>query len=233
MGGVLDLREEGTMMPQGINGYRAVIYDCDGVMFESFEANFAFYSKVLEKFGKPPLDRNSRETMHLLHTYSSKDVLARFFADDPREEAALSFAASIDYRELLPYMHLEDEFVETLQVLHNRVNLAVCTNRSNSMDLLLEDFGLTPYFGYVMTAAKVKNPKPHPEPLLRILEHYRITPREALFVGDSELDQRSAEAAGVPFVAYKSHLPGFARIGHHSEILALLETGNSSGILLP
>jgi phosphoglycolate phosphatase len=221
------------MMPQGINGYRAVIYDCDGVMFESFEANFAFYSKVLEKFGKPPLDRNSRETMHLLHTYSSKDVLARFFADDPREEAALSFAASIDYRELLPYMHLEDEFVETLQVLHNRVNLAVCTNRSNSMDLLLEDFGLTPYFGYVMTAAKVKNPKPHPEPLLRILEHYRITPREALFVGDSELDQRSAEAAGVPFVAYKSHLPGFARIGHHSEILALLETGNSSGILLP
>jgi phosphoglycolate phosphatase len=233
VGGVLDLREEGTMMPQGINGYRAVIYDCDGVMFESFEANFAFYSKVLEKFGKPPLDRNSRETMHLLHTYSSKDVLARFFADDPREEAALSFAASIDYRELLPYMHLEDEFVETLQVLHNRVNLAVCTNRSNSMDLLLEDFGLTPYFGYVMTAAKVKNPKPHPEPLLRILEHYRITPREALFVGDSELDQRSAEAAGVPFVAYKSHLPGFARIGHHSEILALLETGNSSGILLP
>jgi phosphoglycolate phosphatase len=233
MGGVLDLREEGTMMPQGINGYRAVIYDCDGVMFESFEANFAFYSKVLEKFGKPPLDRNSRETMHLLHTYSSKDVLARFFADDPREEAALSFAASIDYRELLPYMHMEEEFVETLQVLHNRVNLAVCTNRSNSMDLLLEDFGLTPYFGYVMTAAKVKNPKPHPEPLLRILEHYRITPREALFVGDSELDQRSAEAAGVPFVAYKSHLPGFARIGHHSEILALLETGNPSGTLLP
>lgn len=210
-------------MPQGINGYRTVIYDCDGVMFESFEANFAFYSKVMEKFGKPPLDRNSQEIMHLLHTYSSKDVLAHFFADDPREVAtALSFAASIDYRELLPYMHMEAGFIETLQILYKRVNLAVCTNRSNSMDLLLDDFGLTPYFGYVMTAAKVKNPKPHPEPLLKILEHYRISPREALFVGDSELDQRSAEAAGVPFVAYKSYLPGLARIEHHSEILALL-----------
>ncbi|MHC1698535.1 MAG: HAD family hydrolase [Geobacteraceae bacterium] len=211
-------------MPQGINGYRTVIYDCDGVMFESFEANFAFYSKVLEKFGRPPLDRNSQEIMHLLHTYSSKDVLARFFAGDPREEAAaLDFAASIDYRELLPYMQMEAEFVETLQALYKRVNLAVCTNRSNSMDLLLEDFGLSPYFSYVMTAAKVKNPKPHPEPLLKILEHYRISPREALFVGDSELDQRSAEAAGVPFVAYKSHFPGSARIERHSEILTFLE----------
>lgn len=214
-------------MAHGMNGYTTVIYDCDGVMFESFEANFAFYSKVLEKFGKAPLDRNSRETMHLLHTYSSKDVMARLFAGDPREEEALSFAGSIDYRELLPFMHMEDEFVETLQALYKRVNLAVCTNRSNSMDLLLEDFGLTSYFGFVMTAAKVTNPKPHPEPLLKILEHYRITPREALFVGDSELDQQSAEAAGVPFVAYKSNLPGVSRIEHHSEILALLENGNS------
>ncbi len=221
------------MTTQGINGYTTVIYDCDGVMFESFEANFAFYTKVLEKFGKPPLDRNSAEAMHLLHTYSSKDVLARFFAGDPREEAALSFAASIDYRELLPFMHMEEELVETLQALSSRVNLAVCTNRSNSMESLLDDFGLTTYFGYVMTAAKVKNPKPHPEPLLKILEHFQISPKEALFVGDSELDQRSAEAAGVPFVSYKSNLPGFARIEHHSEILALLETGNPSVNMQP
>jgi len=214
------------MMPRGPSNYTTVIYDCDGVMFESFEANFAFYSKVIDRFGKPPLDRNSAETMRLLHTYSSKDVLAKLFADDPREQAALSFAASIDYRELLPFMHLEEEFVETVQALHNRVNLAVCTNRSNSMEMLLEDFGLTSYFGYVMTAAKVKNPKPHPEPLLKILEHFQISPGEALFVGDSELDQRSAESAGVPFVAYKTNLPGFARIDHHSEILQLIETIN-------
>jgi len=211
------------MTPQGMNGYTTVIYDCDGVMFESFEANFAFYSKVLERFGKLPLDRNSTETMKLLHTYSSKDVLAQLFADDPREEAALRFASAIDYRELLPFMHMEEELLETLQALQSRVNLAVCTNRSTSMETLLEDFGLAPYFGYVMTAAKVENPKPHPEPLLKILEYYRITPGEALFVGDSELDQRSAEAAGVPFIAYKSNLPGCARIERHSEILRLLE----------
>jgi HAD superfamily hydrolase (TIGR01509 family) len=207
---------------RGLNGITTVIYDCDGVIFESFEANFAFYSKIVERFALSPLDRNNEETMRLLHTYSSRDVLASLFEGDPREEEALRFAATIDYRELLPFLRMEEGFVETLDVLRNRVNLAVCTNRSTSVEMLLEDFGLTAYFDYVMTAAKVRNPKPHPEPLLKILEHYRIGPRQALFVGDSELDRRAAEAAGVPFVAYKADLPGMVRIERHPEILRLI-----------
>jgi len=194
-------------------------------MFDSFEANFAFYAKVLEAFGMPPLDRANADAMHLLHTYSSRDVLARLFCGDPREEAALRFAGSIDFRELLPFMHLEEGFVETLRILHNRFNLAVCTNRTTSMEMILDDFGLTRFFGFVMTAAKVDHPKPHPEPLLKILEHYRISPEEALFVGDSELDQRSAYAAGVPFVAYKADLPCYTRIERHADILKLVANG--------
>lgn len=210
------------MTGQAPKAVTTVIYDCDGVMFESFEANFAFYSKVLEHFGKSSLDRCDDETMRLLHTYSSRDVLASLFAGDPREEEALRFAASIDYRELLPYMHMEEGLLDTLEALRGRVNLAVCTNRSTSVDMLLQDFGLTSYFSFVMTALKVANPKPHPEPLLKILDYYRIDPMEALFVGDSELDRRSAEAAGVPFVAYKADLPCLARIDHHPDILKLI-----------
>jgi phosphoglycolate phosphatase len=202
--------------------FKAVIYDCDGVIFESFEANFAFYSKVLAKFNKTALDRNDMETMRLLHTYSSKDVVANLFADDPREADALRYAATIDYRELLPLMQMEAGFVETVAALHGRVNLAICTNRSTSVEMLLETFGLTSYFSFVMTAAKVANPKPHPEPLLKILEHYRICPDDALFVGDSELDQLAAAAAGVPFVAYKTDLPCLTRIVHHTDILQLV-----------
>jgi HAD superfamily hydrolase (TIGR01509 family) len=206
----------------GLNGITTVIYDCDGVMFESFEANFAFYSKIVEHFGLPALERANEETMRLLHTYSSRDVLAKLFYDDPREEEALRFAAGIDYRELLPFLRMEEGLVETLEALRNRVKLAVCTNRSTSVEMLLEDFGLTPYFSCVMTAAKVRNPKPHPEPILKILEYFRISPREALFVGDSDLDRRAAEAAGVPFIAYKADLSCMRRIDHHPDILQLL-----------
>ena len=57
-------------------------------------------------------------------------------------------------------------------------------------------FGLDGYFSCIMTASRVSCPKPHPEPLLKVLEHYAIQPSEALFVGDAEVDRRAAAGAG-------------------------------------
>ncbi|HEY6872745.1 MAG TPA: HAD family hydrolase [Geobacteraceae bacterium] len=203
--------------------YKAVIYDCDGVMFDSFEANLAFYDRIMEMLGRSPLDRGDREQMRVLHTYANRDVLAWFFPDPAEFEAAVGCAGRIDYRDLVPFMRLEEEFVDTLEALRPRFELAVCTNRSTSMDMVLESFGLASYFGCVMTASRVAHPKPHPEPLLRVLEHYRIGPGEALFVGDSDVDRQAAAAAHVPFIAYKADLHALARIDRHGEIVGLLE----------
>jgi len=85
--------------------------------------------------------------------------------------------------------------------------------------MIIEDFGLEGFFGCIMTAGKVRNPKPHPEPLFKVLEHYGIGPQEALFVGDSAVDMQAAAAAGVPFIAYKSDLPALAVIERHQDLL--------------
>ena len=202
--------------------YKAVIYDCDGVMFDSFEANLAFYDRIMAMLGRPLLDRKDEEQMRVLHTFANRDVLAWFFPDGAEFAAAVQAASAIDYRDLVPFMRLEEGFVETIGVLKPMIDLAVCTNRSTSMDMVLESFGLTSYFGCVMTASRVSNPKPHPEPLLKVLEHYRIGAGEALFVGDSDVDRQAAAAAGVPFVAYKADMTALARIDRHGEILGLL-----------
>ena len=202
--------------------YKAVIYDCDGVMFDSFEANLAFYDRIMSMLGRPLLDRKDEEQMRVLHTFANRDVLAWFFPDGTEFAAAVRAASAIDYRDLVPFMRLEEGFVETLDALKPMIHLAVCTNRSTSMDMVLESFGLTSYFGCVMTASRVANPKPHPEPLLKVLEHYRIDPGEALFVGDSDVDRQAAAAAGVPFVAYKADMAALARIDRHGEILGLI-----------
>ena len=202
---------------------KAVIYDCDGVLFDSFEANLAFYLQVLERFGKPPLDRSDTQTMRVLHTYCNKDVLAYLFAGDHRMDEIRAFCASIEYRKLFPLMVMEQGLRETLEALHGRVELAICTNRASSMEALLDTFGLDRYFSCVMTAARVVNPKPHPEPLLKVLEHYGITAEQALFVGDSEVDRQAAEGAGVPFVAYRGEMRALARIDRHPELLSLLQ----------
>lgn len=201
---------------------KVVIYDCDGVMFDSFDANLEFYQRIMAMMEKPPLERENEEQMRILHTYSNREVLAHLFHDKKQWQEAIRCAGMIDYRDLVPLMRMEEGFRETLDLLSPRVDLAVCTNRSISMDMVLESFDLSPYFSCVMTAAKVEKPKPHPEPLLKVLEHFLINASDALFVGDSDLDRQSAAAAGVPFIAYKADLPCLARIDRHEDIVNLL-----------
>lgn len=199
--------------------YKVVIYDCDGVILDSVESNYIFYNRVMAFLGRPEIDRDNADARRVLHTYSFTDVMEYFFGNDPQSGAALSFAKTIHYRDLMPYMKMEDGFVSTLDQLKGHTSLAVCTNRATSMDMIIEDFGLSGYFEYVMTASQVTHPKPHPEPLLKVLDYFDIAPEEALFIGDGEVDMQAARGAGVPFISYKSHLPALARIQHHAEIV--------------
>ncbi|NVN97917.1 MAG: HAD family hydrolase [Geobacteraceae bacterium] len=201
--------------------YKAVIYDCDGVMFNSLEANCIFYETVFNYMGTS-LDRKNVDVMRVIHTYANKEVLRYFFPQKERWEAAIAFAATIDYLKLIHLMEMENGLLETLDTLKGRVSLAVCTNRSSSMEAVLSGFKLTDYFSCIMTASRASFPKPHPDPLLRVLTHYSITAEEAIFIGDSEVDSIAAKAAGIDFISYKADHYGITRIDTHTEILGFI-----------
>ena len=139
--------------------YKVVIYDCDGVILDSIESNYVFYNRVMEYLGRPVLDRNNLDAQRVLHTYSFNDVMEYFFAGDTRREEAFQYAKTIHYRDLVPYMRMEDGFVATLDQLKGFTSLAICTNRATSMEMIIEDFGLDGYFEYVMTASQVAHPE--------------------------------------------------------------------------
>lgn len=80
----------------------------------------------------------------------------------------------------------------------------IATNRTNTMEKVLRDFHLESYFEVVMTAVKVKKPKPDPEQLLVIMKKFNLQPDELLFIGDSEYDCEAADHAGSKFVAFKN-----------------------------
>ena len=46
---------------------RCVIYDCDGVLFDSLEANGRLYSDVCISIGRPPL---SEDELHYVHSHT-------------------------------------------------------------------------------------------------------------------------------------------------------------------
>ena len=68
-----------------------IIFDCDGVLFESKNANLAYYNRIMQKFRYPLVTEDQQENAKLCHTASSADVLAVLLKPDDYQPA-LDFA---------------------------------------------------------------------------------------------------------------------------------------------
>ncbi len=182
---------------------RCVIYDCDGVLFDSLEANGRLYSDVCVAIGRPPL--NEKELKYV-HCHTVVEAIQFISGNDIElEEKARNVLKQTDFRNYVKYLKMEPHLLEALDHLRKKGILrAIDTNRTTSMPYIMEDFNLRPYFEMVVTALDVKNPKPHPESVQKILRAFNLKKEEVLFVGDSEVDKGTAEASGVRFVAYKN-----------------------------
>lgn len=203
---------------------KGIIFDCDGVLFESKAANLAYYNAIFAAFDVPPVTIEQTERAHICHTAATPQVFAALLGEE-RAELALQLGARLDYRQFIPFMTPEPQMPEVIARLARRYPLAVATNRGKSMEEILIHFGLHSFFRAVITSRDVARPKPFPDMLHLAAERLGLAEDELLFVGDSELDAAAAAAAGVPFVAYRSIQGDALSIDCHDELLALLEEG--------
>lgn len=184
--------------PQGLKG---LVFDIDGVLFDSRASNMAYYNSIRKAVDLPHLSPEEEDFCHMASVNEAIDAII------PRQlrPAAIEACRNINYmKEILPMLSLEPDLPETLNWLREKhIPCAVCTNRSTSVGELLRHFSLEGYFAPVKTAATGR-PKPYPDGLLEILEDWRFSPAQIAFVGDSQVDQMAAEAAGVPFWAFRN-----------------------------
>ena len=101
-------------------------------------------------------------------------------------------------------MIMEPGLIELLRKLKPQYGLAVATNRSDTIGKVLESNGLSEFFDIVVSSLDVKNPKPHPEAIYKILNYFQVSPEQVLYVGDSLVDWQTARAAEVTLVAYQN-----------------------------
>jgi phosphoglycolate phosphatase len=81
---------------------------------------------------------------------------------------------------------------------------AVWTNNARVVTgVALERFALLPVLDLVVTRDEMRALKPDPDGWRVILEHFGPA-RDAVVVGDSWVDGVAAQAAGVPFIAYRA-----------------------------
>ncbi|MGB5424190.1 MAG: HAD-IA family hydrolase [Desulfobacterales bacterium] len=178
---------------------KAVVFDCDGVMFDTVKANTAYYDHILRHFSKPDM---TPEQFAYTHMHTVDQALAYLFDDAAQLAQARDFRKQMSYLPFLQFMEIEPGLKPLLRHLKPRYHTAVATNRTDTMNRVLRNHGLEDAFDLVVTALDVANPKPHPDQLNKILDHFALAPDQIIFIGDSELDAAAARAAGVAFVAY-------------------------------
>ncbi len=199
---------------------KVVIFDCDGVMFDSKQANIAFYNTILKHFGKPDLREKDVEIVHMSTAEEAVDYL---FRDDPRLPEAQKYRLQIDYQKFIDLMEMEPHLKEVLSSLHNRYYIALATNRTDSIYTILDRFKLHKYFDLIVSSLDVSNPKPHPETIFKILNHFSIDIHEAVYVGDSTVDCELARKTNIFFIAYKRpQLKADCHINDLRELLTIL-----------
>ncbi|OQX05881.1 MAG: beta-phosphoglucomutase [Desulfobulbaceae bacterium A2] len=180
-----------------------VIFDCDGVMFDSREANRAYYDHLRAQFGCPSMDEDE---VSFVHSHNVFDSVAHIFRHHPEIslETVNGYRTELGYEPFLRHMIMEPDLLEFLDYLKPRYRTAISTNRTTTMPRVLEAFQLGPWFDKVVTALDTPRPKPAPDALHLILDHFGLTADQAIFIGDSEVDRLHAASVGMELIAFKN-----------------------------
>ena len=188
------------MFPQ-LSKIRAVIFDWDGTLLDSYSADLSAYLAMFRalkiSWGEAELRRNYSPDWYRIYraaripreNWQRADRLWRLHY--ARQSAALLPGAE-----------------EAIARLRSKFKLGLVTSGSRSRVLRqLSGFGMTRIFAARIYSESVEQRKPHPAPLRMALEKMRIAAAEALYVGDTPEDVEMARRAGVLTIGVTGPFP--------------------------
>ena len=174
--------------------YPVVLFDVDGTLVDSAPDICGAVQTVLA--GTPrvgvPYD--------YLKTFIGRHLQDLFEDLFPAYEQPQIDALIAAYRQVYPLREhastrLYDGVAETMAMLPGRKATAT-TKASTTARIVLEKFGLLPYFHHVQGTDGFPS-KPQPDVIWKALKGLGASPDECLFVGDSAPDMEAGRAAGV------------------------------------
>jgi HAD superfamily hydrolase (TIGR01509 family) len=181
---------------------RAVVFDLDGLMFNTEELYQYVGGEVLRRRGKnfdtelldQMMGRPPRVSLQIMIDWHRlEDTVDRLAAET--EEI---FATILDSRlECMPGL------INLLDALEaHRIPKAIATSSGRRfVNNVLSRFDFEARFDFVLTAEDVTHGKPHPEIYLKAAERFGLPPEQVLVLEDSENGCKAAVAAGTFAVA--------------------------------
>jgi pseudouridine 5'-phosphatase len=181
---------------------RAVVFDLDGLMFNTEELYEFVGTELLRRRGKDFPDELIADVMGR----PQREALARMIGwhgltatvDELMIETAEVFAGILDDR--LACMPGLEELLAALETAAIPKAIATGSNLEFTRRVLAK-FSLEPRFQFVITSEEIRQGKPHPEIYLAAAQRFALAPAEILALEDSANGCRSAVAAGTYTVA--------------------------------
>jgi HAD superfamily hydrolase (TIGR01509 family) len=177
---------------------KAVLFDLDGVLVDTYEVWFCLINDVALRLGYPAV---GREAYRASWGQGIETDVSHFYPRHTVEEILREYARS--YGDHLSHLRVMEGAPEALRSL--ALPKAVITNSPTALaERALSVAGLDGHFRTVVGCDQVASSKPAPDEVLEACRRLGVRPEESLVVGDSRFDEGAARAAGAPFVWFRS-----------------------------
>ncbi|MFP3952431.1 MAG: HAD family hydrolase [Candidatus Bathyarchaeia archaeon] len=174
--------------------FKAVIFDKDGVLINSFSTVLSAMNEALTLYG---YDKISGKEFRRSWWGIRADLNIEMKLGITREEALEIFECYKQRREELRGMTKPYPGVYgVLRELRGDYSLGVVTSTFRDVAMgLLDEFGISKFFDVVVGGDETK-PKPAPDPLLKACAGLMVRPDDAIYVGDTDADICAGKSAG-------------------------------------
>lgn len=175
--------------------YRFVVFDIDGTLIDTEKAILCALQKLLKLERKGDY---SVESLAFVLGIPGHVALAKLNATDIEDVGNKWNAYLRDYES---YIKVFPGVEETVRVLKREgIETGIVTSKTHrEYESDFVPFNLHHLFDHVVCADDTLNHKPHPDPLLKVLELAGMEKNETIYIGDTIYDMECAQKAGVDF----------------------------------
>jgi HAD superfamily hydrolase (TIGR01509 family) len=181
---------------------KAVVFDLDGLMFNTEVIFNAVGHEVLRRRGKQMtseligrmMGRRAHEALQVMVDAHSLPDSIQELADESR---VLFFELAVNRLEAMPGLF---ELLAHIEA-HNLPKGVATSSSRPYLERILGQFDLLSRFPMTLTAEDVTHGKPHPEIYLTAAARLGVDPREMLVLEDSEAGTNAAAAANAVIVS--------------------------------
>jgi phosphoglycolate phosphatase len=183
-----------------MNSFRSVIFDLDGTLVDSLVDIADAMNRTLIRFGFPSFDY---ESYKYFVGNGLKNLVYQCLPNDKKQEAQVMECLKVMMEEYgksyAEKTRLYDGIPELLDTLTKRnLKLAVLSNKADELTQKIGSELLNNWRFDIILGANERFPrKPDPESALYIAKELNVSPQNTLYLGDTNIDMKTANAAGM------------------------------------